>query len=798
MWGFRSEAQTLKSLDVPQVVQLYDYVEAPGQGAAIVMELVEGVSLYEMITQRGATTAESALVVLKGSLLGLSAAHMIGIVHRDYKPENVLVDAAGNSKLSDFGVSIKAGRKGLAAGTPLYMAPEQLEGEATTQATDVYAFGLVMREAATGETLHEGLPTMAALCAARAEKVASLDGARPDLSPALIALVDRCLQPKPEDRYANGQELARAIDELDRQAQPGATRILGFRAQITFMAVMFGVLVAVTVLLGRSSRSRGPHVTEPEKQVQQSAASNVLPGFAPAGARRLTFGTSCDEFPSFTPDGESIVFDRTVGDVSNIMVMRLRDGQTRALTHLDGWSLNASVSPDGQSVAFRRLSGDATGVYIVPMVESATAPRRIVRGDVRPSWSSDGKSLWVGGASIERRDASTGDLLESYPVPAGFTAVSVGEAGPATVLATLSHLPNRDYLSLTLEERPPDGTWHTVVDLPVGDSFALDPQDRYALVALLESDIRPSSVAIVPLDDSGAPPAPLAGITVGKGLGLSRDGRHIAWSTCNALPEIVWLTGRLTGRPVVPGDPERDGHLRMLADTKLAVILSRRSRVLAPWVVDLDGRAPPRLLALPTQGQPTDVAPSRDGRSVAVAVQSAGLYIVNVDSGSTTRLVATGNVQRASFGDGIVYFDRFELDGTMQVLAVSEASAEPRVIAREARLPVALPDGRVLVLSGAEATSTRPTVMDPESGVGRPLSSQLPASYYLAMTASGDGRHVALIQYPESVIEIDLRSGAVLRRVHTTEDVRDIAYVGGELVATRAHWLGDLWLADLP
>ena len=156
MWGFRTEAQMLRSLGVPQVVQVYDYVEQPGQGAAIVMELVEGVSLHEMIARRGPTGPEAALAVLKGSLLGLAAAHTLGIVHRDYKPENVLVDNAGNSKLADFGVAVKAGKQATMAGTPLYMAPEQWQGAPSSPATDVYAATAVFFECLTGKTPFSG------------------------------------------------------------------------------------------------------------------------------------------------------------------------------------------------------------------------------------------------------------------------------------------------------------------------------------------------------------------------------------------------------------------------------------------------------------------------------------------------------------------------------------------------------------------------------------------------------------------------------------------------------------------
>ena len=154
--SFRAEAETLRTLDVPQVVRLFDYVEEPGQGAAIVMELVDGVSLHELITRQGPATPESALAVLKGSLLGLAAAHSVNIVHRDYKPENVLVDGAGNSKLSDFGVAVKAGRRAPTAGTPLYMAPEQWQGEPASPATDIYAAAAVFYECLTGKTPFSG------------------------------------------------------------------------------------------------------------------------------------------------------------------------------------------------------------------------------------------------------------------------------------------------------------------------------------------------------------------------------------------------------------------------------------------------------------------------------------------------------------------------------------------------------------------------------------------------------------------------------------------------------------------
>ncbi|MFF4501110.1 serine/threonine-protein kinase [Streptomyces sp. NPDC001401] len=146
---FRAEARLLGDLRHPCVVSLYEYVEAR-RGAAIVMEAVDGVSLRELLRAQGATGPEAALVLLKGALLGLGAAHAAGVVHRDYKPENVLVRADGSSALADFGIAVRVGRVTEAAGTPAYMAPEQWRGEPAGPAGDVYAAAAVLFECLTG------------------------------------------------------------------------------------------------------------------------------------------------------------------------------------------------------------------------------------------------------------------------------------------------------------------------------------------------------------------------------------------------------------------------------------------------------------------------------------------------------------------------------------------------------------------------------------------------------------------------------------------------------------------------
>ena len=154
---FRAEAELLMSLDSAHIAQVFDYMEQPGQGAAIVTARVEGVSLREMIARRGPLGAEAALVVLKDSLLGLAAAHSLRVPHRDLKPDNVLIDVKGWCTLTDFGIAVKTGRR-IPAGTPAYMAPELWNGASSVPTTDIYAATVMLSESLTGKPPYSGGP----------------------------------------------------------------------------------------------------------------------------------------------------------------------------------------------------------------------------------------------------------------------------------------------------------------------------------------------------------------------------------------------------------------------------------------------------------------------------------------------------------------------------------------------------------------------------------------------------------------------------------------------------------------
>ena len=209
---FRGEAAVLASMDDPHVVRLYEYVESPS-GAAIVMELVEGVSLRQILARQGGTTPEAALVVLQGSLLGLAAAHARGVVHRDYKPDNVLVDGDGASKLTDFGIAARAWDRSARGGTLAYAPPEQFAGGPASPAGDVYAATATFFECLTGRPPFRGDTAEALLYQHMSEPV-PVDAVPEPVRPLVAAGMAK----QPEDRPADAAAFVAVLNEVAARA----------------------------------------------------------------------------------------------------------------------------------------------------------------------------------------------------------------------------------------------------------------------------------------------------------------------------------------------------------------------------------------------------------------------------------------------------------------------------------------------------------------------------------------------------------------------------------------------------
>ncbi|MFJ3229301.1 serine/threonine-protein kinase [Streptomyces sp. NPDC086783] len=207
--AFRAEAEVLRTLDSAHIVRIYDYAESP-YGAAIVMEFVDGPTLREILNTQAPLQPEAALCILKGSLAGLSCAHKANIVHRDFKPENILISStAGSSKLADFGIAIAGSTDTTTAGTPYYMAPEQWLGAAATTSADVYSATATFFECITGRKPFDGA-SLTELAVQHATAPLLLDA----VPAQLRAVIERGMAKNPAERPSSADEFLVDLEKM--------------------------------------------------------------------------------------------------------------------------------------------------------------------------------------------------------------------------------------------------------------------------------------------------------------------------------------------------------------------------------------------------------------------------------------------------------------------------------------------------------------------------------------------------------------------------------------------------------
>jgi serine/threonine protein kinase len=217
----KSEIRLARRISHRNVVRTHDLGEADGI-AYVTMEFVEGLTVRDLLVTRGKLGIASALGLARQFTEALAVAHAAGVVHRDVKPENALLDASGVLKVMDFGIArlhAAAATSGITAsgvilGTPAYMAPEQLVGDDVDARADLYALGVVLYECLTGEPPYTANSVVAMIAKALTVQPTPPITKNADVPPALSALVMRLLSKTAADRPANANELLEALAEL--------------------------------------------------------------------------------------------------------------------------------------------------------------------------------------------------------------------------------------------------------------------------------------------------------------------------------------------------------------------------------------------------------------------------------------------------------------------------------------------------------------------------------------------------------------------------------------------------------
>src|SRR5262245_4363095 len=227
---FRREARAVAQLSHPNVVTVIDRGEADGH-QFIVFEYVDGQNLKELIRRSGRLPVRRAVELALAVADGLAFAHQQGIVHRDVKPQNVLLNGDGEAKVTDFGIArsleVERGvtQTGTVMGTSNYLSPEQASGRAVGPRTDVYSLGIVLYELLTGEVPFPGENFVAVAMKHVNEPVPDLRARRPDVPLRLAVAVDRALAKDPEQRFRSMDEFARELRlTLDELADPDTER----------------------------------------------------------------------------------------------------------------------------------------------------------------------------------------------------------------------------------------------------------------------------------------------------------------------------------------------------------------------------------------------------------------------------------------------------------------------------------------------------------------------------------------------------------------------------------------------
>lgn len=754
---FVQEARTASALNHPHLVSIYEIGHAAPDGAGrpvhfIAMELVQGDTLRHLLDGRR-LDLKKTLEYLGQAAEALAAAHAAGIVHRDLKPENLMI-GDGYAKVLDFGLaklrmdsalpataaegatvtrapdlSPAAGTSpGVVMGTIGYMSPEQAQGLTVDHRSDIFSFGCILYEAATGGRPFSGssaVDTLHKIIHAQPLPVMQL---APSAPAELQRIVRKCLAKSPDERYQSMKDLALDLRDLRREMDSGSTSsvvsaaalpvkpVRSRRVLIGTFAVLLVVAVAAAAWMLRPREAPGAAVGLSFQQITTSG--NVIDAVISADGKYVAYVESAGGQQAlwlrqtrggqplqlaapkggfwgvtFSPDATSIYFviksaAEPTGTLFNIPTL---GGSPRPI--VSGIDSSVTLSPDGSRVAYYRVEPGETGAssLMIAGLDGGTPAPLVTRHPpqflapgffVNPSWSPDGRHIVTAVRNSQTRDArlvlfrvddGSEEVLEQTYGDATFTRWMPDGSG-VVVAARLPGMVSSG--QLWLQPYPAGDVRRITNDMLEYRTASMTADGKLLLSVSTQATAR---LSIMPLSGGEERLLP---------EGRAAGGTGVAWRSADS--------------PVF--------------------YIKRGATDLQVWSMAADGTGAQEVIA---NVRPGGVAVSPDGRWIVYAAErdgTPGLWRARSD-GSAPRLLSAVNdpTWLALAPDGSVAYFTSSRDGAPATFAVSTDGGEPVRVAPLFERAAPSPDGRLLAgIYRANAQSPL-TIGVLDAATGRPV-----------------------------------------------------------------------------